>query len=610
MRSAPMPLVRSMPLSISDLLKIPVIWAFDLEQNGRFVIYSSNETGVLQLYLLATELGSRPKQVTRGNDPVMEGAVSPQGDYLVYPQDKDGNEMHHLFLLPIEEGETKQLTKNPLRTLDVDWHPNGKEVTRAFVSATSSGLETCNLRTEECFVLKEPIRRITDLQYSHDGKWIAFTAAPGKNEQVFILNRNDPSDTVVYSISDDSKNTSPSWSPDDKKLAFVSDAKGIGQMVIQEFQGTERIFLKLEEGEGALLNSQASWDPEGDKVYYLVSKFSRTTVHGHQIYGEKETTLPFPEGTIELPPPQISKDGKVMVALHSSMTSPYGLYLYRIGSKSASLLTPRNYRVDLTQLVQPQSVWYESFDKRKIHGWYLPSATGTPPHPGVVYVHGGPWSQVFDYWFEGVFMHCLSQSGFAVFAPNFRGSSGYGAEFQDLDIGDPGGGDLEDVVTGSEWLLGQSEIDGSRIAIMGISYGGYMTLMALTKKPKVFAAGVSLVPNVDWVETYQLSDPSMRAYAETLLEGAPSKNETLYKDRSPITHISHIKAPVMIMAGQHDLHCPIEPIEKFVKKLKEMKHPHKFVIEEKAGHISALVKMEESIPLFSNIIDYLKNTLV
>jgi dipeptidyl aminopeptidase/acylaminoacyl peptidase len=599
-------LVNLLPVSISELIKVPIIMAFDFDRDGRFVLYSSNETGIPHLYVLSTKPGSKPRHITSGKDPVLGGILSPGGDKLVYPQDKDGNEIHHLFLLPVEGGEAKQITEKPYSTMGVDWHPNKKEVTRPFASMKSCGLETINLETGECFMLKEPTLPLMGVEYSHDGKWLACTMLKSfKNMQVLIVNRDDPADTIVYSIKDDSKDVSPVWSLDDKKLAFVSDANGRPQIVVQEFQGDERIFLGLEEDEEAA--GPAVWSPEGDKVYYAVSKQSRITVHGHLIGGEKEPALPFPKGTVT--PPKISKDGKIMVALHSSMISPSGIYLHKIGSKSATLLTPRNYKVDLTQLVQPQSIWYKSFDGRKIHGWYLPAASGTAPHPAVIYAHGGPWGQVFDGWFEGVFLHALSQNGLAAFAPNFRGSTGYGAEFQEMDIGDPGGGDLEDVVYGAEWLRKQSGVDSSKIAIMGASYGGYTTLIALTKKPEAFAAGVSLVPVADWLEMYQLSDPVYRAFMDTLFEGPPSKKEKLYRDRSPAAHVSDIKAPVMIMAGKQDYRCPIQPIEKFVNKLKEMNHPHEFVLEEKAGHISALLKWEESIPLFTSIINYFKKVL-
>jgi dipeptidyl aminopeptidase/acylaminoacyl peptidase len=141
---------------------------------------------------------------------------------------------------------------------------------------------------------------------------------------------------------------------------------------------------------------------------------------------------------------------------------------------------------------------------------------------------------------------------------------------------------------------------------MGASYGGYMTLMALTKKPEVFAVGVSLVPVVDWMEMYQLSDVMFRAFMDTLLGGSPSEKEELYRNRSPITHIFNIKAPVMIMAGREDSKCPIQPIEKFVKKLKEMNHPHEFILEEKSGHASSFIKWEQSVSLITKIVNYLK----
>ncbi|MFQ6125308.1 MAG: TolB family protein [Candidatus Heimdallarchaeota archaeon] len=200
-----------MPISISGLLKIPIITDFDLDQNGRHVLYSSNETGIPHLYLLSAKLDSKPTQITSRKDPVMAGVLSPQGDQLVYPQDKDGNEIHQLFWLPLERREAKQITNTPYRTLGVDWHPTGKEVTRAFTSMKSCGLETYNLETGECFMLKEPTKPLLDLQYSHDGKWIACTiAVTYTNQQVFIVNRNDPTDTIGYSIKDDSKDVSPS----------------------------------------------------------------------------------------------------------------------------------------------------------------------------------------------------------------------------------------------------------------------------------------------------------------------------------------------------------------------------------------------------------------
>ena len=127
--------------------------------------------------------------------------------------------------------------------------------------------------------------------------------------------------------------------------------------------------------------------------------------------------------------PKISKDGKSLIANHSSMTSPTGVYLYKIGSESIIPLTPRTFNIDLSLLVKPKSVWYDTFDRHKIHSWYIPAADRPSPYPAVIYAHGGPWGQVYDCWFDALFMQTLSQSGFAPFGPNFRGSTGYGSEF-------------------------------------------------------------------------------------------------------------------------------------------------------------------------------------
>ncbi len=546
---------------------------------------------------------------------MIKGFFSPRGDYILFPRDKDGNEMKQIFLFSRESGDTKQLTTNAYRTYGIDWHPNGKEITRTIVTKEGFGLETINMESGECFLLREQTPLLYDVHYSQDGKWIASTAIiSGTNTQIFIINRKNPEDNIIYSIKDDSREKGPTWSPDNKKLAFRSEAPGRGRIFIQKFQGEERFMLELEKDEEAssvtdpFCESTPAWHPQGEIVYYVVGKYSRYTLHAHPLDGKKEPAFPFPEGS--LASPRISKDGRLIIAKHSSLISPPGIYLYKIGTESVIPLTPRDFDVDLSLLKKPESIWYKSFDDRDIHSWYIPGVSTTLPHLGVLFAHGGPWFQINDCWgLYGIILNTLSQSGFATFAPNFRGSTGYGSEFQDLDIGDPGGGDLEDIIYGAEWMREKSEIDGEKIAIMGPSYGGYMTLIALTKKPDTFTTGVSMVPVTDWVDMHKLSDPSFQQFTKDLFEGTPKEKKELYLDRSPITHISNIKVPVMIIAGKEDSRCPIEPIEKFVEKLKEKNHPHVFILEEKSGHFSSRLNRGESIPLFTKIIDYLRKNL-
>jgi dipeptidyl aminopeptidase/acylaminoacyl peptidase len=176
-----------------------------------------------------------------------------------------------------------------------------------------------------------------------------------------------------------------------------------------------------------------------------------------------------------------------------------------------------------------------------------------------------------------------------------------------MNLLDLGGGDLEDVVAGAKWLAKQREIDKSKIAIFGRSYGGYMTLIALTKRPEVFAAGVALVPVTDWVELYELDDAAQRKGYGELFGGPPEKKGELYRDRSPINFVSNIRVPVLIKAGRNDPGCYIQPIEKFVKRLEEMKHPHEFIVEEKEGHMSGRVDARKRD--VTTGLNYLKKTL-
>jgi dipeptidyl aminopeptidase/acylaminoacyl peptidase len=595
-----------MLISIDELFGIPLIYWIDLSPDGKTLLYSSNASGTAHLYISQTKPGSRPKQITHGNDPVRSGFLSPSGTQVLYLQDKDGNELHHLFVTSKDGTKTHQITKSSCRTWDACWDPRGEEIARSYTTQKSCGIEIFNVKTGDNSVLIEQKAPFFNTVYSCDGKWIACTEYGGgkdpKNTQVTVFRRNDPRNVIHYKFKDGSKESIPSWSPDGKKLAFFSDVKGKNQIAIQDFKGMDRLFLPLKKGEEAVDVQSPCWNAESDAVYYAVGQHSRTCLYKHPLK-KKKAALPFPTGTILFF--KNSKDGKTIVALHSSLSSPHCIYMNKIGSKTVEPLTSCKSKVNLSKLVKPKPVWYESSDRLRIHTWYLPSGRKQIPQPAVVWPHGGPTFQTYDAW--DPFLQSISQSGFAVLTPDFRGSTGYGAEFRNMNLSDLGGGDLEDIVAGARWLAKQREIDKSKIAIFGASYGGYMTLIALTKRPEVFAAGVALVPITDWLEMYELSDATFHKWIEELFGGSPEKKRELYRDRSAINFVSKIKVPVLIRAGRNDPRCPIQPIEKFAKKLEKMKHPHEFIVEEKEGHGSGRVdSLKREV---TTGIDYLKKTL-
>jgi dipeptidyl aminopeptidase/acylaminoacyl peptidase len=305
--------------------------------------------------------------------------------------------------------------------------------------------------------------------------------------------------------------------------------------------------------------------------------------------------------------PKITANGNQVFVLHSSMASPSGIYMYNIASQETKCVSTQNSDFDLSLLRSPESIWYPSFDGINIHGWYLPAIKSSEHTPAVIFSHGGPWAQARDEW-VGPFSQILSQNGYASFTPNFRGSTGYGSDFQFMDIGDVGGGDLEDVIFAVKWMKSNSKIDENKIGIIGGSYGGFLTLMALGKKPLVFSAGISINPTTDWIASHNLADMFFKQFTETLFEGPPDKKEDLYKKCSPITYVDNICVPVLIISGKNDSRCPFEPVEKFVEKLKTRDQPHEFVILEETGHIP-VSDLDLRVKRFSKLLEFFEKNL-
>ncbi|MCE4616777.1 MAG: S9 family peptidase [Aeropyrum sp.] len=220
--------------------------------------------------------------------------------------------------------------------------------------------------------------------------------------------------------------------------------------------------------------------------------------------------------------------------------------------------------------------WVESFDGSKVPTFILKSGKAGEPGPTVVLVHGGPFSEDSDSW--DTFAASLAAAGFHVVMPNYRGSTGYGEEWRLKIVGDPCGGDLEDVVSAARYAV-ESGL-ASRLYIMGYSYGGYMTMCALTKKPDVFQAGVAGASVVDWEEMYGLSDAAFRNFIELLFAG----RRELWRDRSPINFVRNIKVPLAIIHPQNDSRTPLKPVLRFMSKALELGKTFEAHIIPDAGH--------------------------
>jgi dipeptidyl aminopeptidase/acylaminoacyl peptidase len=217
---------------------------------------------------------------------------------------------------------------------------------------------------------------------------------------------------------------------------------------------------------------------------------------------------------------------------------------------------------------QSEIVHYKTFDGKTITAllWMPFNRKRDATNPALVLPHGGPTGQTQDYFSERI--AALVSHGYICIAPNPRGSTGYGMDFQKANYKDLGGGDLQDEVYAAKFLASTGYADPHKIGITGGSYGGFMTLMALTKTPDIWAAGVELFGIINWKTMLQHSDPMLQQYEVSLL-GDPVKDSKVYDDTSPLTFIHQVKVPLLVLQGENDPRVPKEEAEQIVELLKK-----------------------------------------
>jgi dipeptidyl aminopeptidase/acylaminoacyl peptidase len=255
-------------------------------------------------------------------------------------------------------------------------------------------------------------------------------------------------------------------------------------------------------------------------------------------------------------------------------------------------------------MVEPFLVHYPSRDGK----WTISAFVYVPYNmvrnglnAAIVYVHGGPASQSVNS-FSRFIQHMVNQ-GYMVIAPNYRGSTGYGKEFQQANLFDMGGGDLQDVLAAADFIKQTGYLDPKKVVLMGGSYGGYLTMMGVTKAPDVWAAGVPIVPFVNWFTEIQNEDPVLQQ-SDLATMGDPEKNRALFHDRSPIFFVDQIKAPLFLLAGGNDPRCPKEESQQVIDAIKKRGGVVEFRVYANEGH--GFARVENQIDAYQRVSGFLK----
>nr|WP_296064168.1 S9 family peptidase [uncultured Actinoplanes sp.] len=344
------------------------------------------------------------------------------------------------------------------------------------------------------------------------------------------------------------------------------------------------VYARSEDGEfPVLVRDGVRLTPVVDsevEAFALTADGRRVAVLWNVRGGQSEVSL-LAERSLPLPGPVVSGltwsfDGSALAFTAEGPGQPHGVWVYT----DAGGLVAVSADPAAADAVRPSLEAFAAHDGLTLTGWlFRPRTPG--PHPAVVWLHGGPEAQERPG--HGPLFQSLVARGIAVFAPNVRGSSGFGRTFVNADNLGLRYGAVEDVRSSVRYLVNGGIADTSRVGCMGRSYGGYLTLAALTSFPDLFAVGIDVCGMSNFFTFYEHTEPWIAAAAVSKY-GDPIADRDLLADLSPINRIDRLKAPLLIVHGENDSNVPVIEAEQVARALAARGVEHRYLLFPDEGH--------------------------
>src|SRR6266508_2951770 len=576
---------------IEDLVGSPYVdylWGgIDLSPDGAEVAFAWNKSGTFEIYSAPIER-ERIYQLTDAKERSVWPRWSPDAKQLACLRDRDGNERFDIWLVDRDGERERNLTNEPdVMHREIAWSPDGSRI--AYV-ANAGGK---GFAVHVIDIATGAKRALTDGEFddalprwSPDGKRLLFSSRRDSvrtNSDIYVISADGGTPTKLETRDADGESLEGDWSEDGSRIAFTTNIRRRYEVAVATLDGDQ--VTRVEPLTTSIFDENSpAWRPDGRAVLYLHNEEAEVSIRRVFVISHADHAVADRAGVHNSI--RVGADGDQIAYLFSGAREPWDVYVTRERMTEPRRLTrslPAS--IDPATLVEPVHVRYPGASGGQIPALlYIPHAEairGDGPPPAIVHVHGGPTSQHYRWWDRA--SQWFANNGYVVLAPNIRGSTGYGREFQEGNRQDWGGKDLEDVVKGLDWLAKQRIADAKRVGVYGGSYGGYMTLMALAKYPDRFAAGVSVVGVVSWKTMYDTTRGDLREYL-TREFGDPKRDAERYRDRSPLTHVSKIEAPLMILQGENDPRVPLSEAEQVTDALRSAGKMHEYHVYQGEGH--------------------------
>ncbi len=604
-------------IPLKELASLPSFYFPTPAWDKMHVAFYWDKTGQMELYLLDLADGKphsgKPHQLSHGEVPrsLRAGFIwSRDGKTIVYAKDQGGNEQHDLYAIDTQTGAVSQLTNTPkAQEIPAEFSPDDQWL--VMFSNRDGQMNLYKLRPDgtEVTPLTHFANPVTGGGgWSPDGEWLTFATnetSELKNKDVYIVRKDGTDLRRVLQVKVGSIDTPVKWFPDGKRIAITSDASGVSRPGILNVETGQVRWL----GEPGIEESTSGLSENGRWLVALRNQDAVVQPILYDVETGKARSLDLPAG-LAVGSEFVLGDSALLVS-HMSPTNRNELLLYDIENGKRTVIIPAEYgSIEPDIFVEPKYINYPSVDGLSISAiLYTPRDIAPGDElPAVVDVHGGPTGQFFRSF--DPFPQFLVDQGFVVLEPNIRGSTGYGVEFRDMNRYDWGGMDLEDVAAGAEYLKGLPFVDSERLAVFGGSYGGYMTLMQVVKKPELWKAAVSWVGISDLVKLYEKSMEHFKYYLRWHM-GDPQENKELWQERSALTYAGNTRAKLLLVHGVNDPRCPIEQSRLFRDKLVELGYVEgeDFEYVELSGEGHGSSDIAQKIRTYTLLVDFLKRRL-
>lgn len=558
--------------------------------DGTQIAYITNTSGQFNIWRQPVT-GGWASQVTTFESETVRGLLWAPSGAIISLADANGSEQYQVFSIPAGGGAPTYFTNRPDVQHEISpegLSPDGRLLAYSGNDRqpTDSDVLIRDLASGETQRALANGRYNFAANWSPDGRYLSIVDLRSNTDlHLWLLDTTTGETREVLPHDDEFTLVPGPWLPDSSGLYVVSD-RG------REFKGVARYSLQSDALEWVLT---PEWDVEhlelsrdGRRMVWVLNESGRSQLYVRDDEGTAQRVVGLPLGVIEQV--RFTPDGQTLALRINSSTAPAEVYVVSFGPIGTGE-TPRLRRLTYgmlgglapSDLIEPELITYHTFDGRQIPAWlYRPRGVSERHQaPVVLSIHGGPEAQErVEY--RAFYQYLLSR-GVGVLAPNIRGSTGYGVAYQKLIHRDWGGAELRDIEAAAHYLQGLSWVSQQRIGVYGGSFGGFATLSSVTRLPDYWAAAVDIVGPSNLLTFVRSVPPTWRRMMATWV-GDPEADEALLRERSPITYVDQVRAPLLVLQGANDPRVVKAESDQMVEHLRTLGREVEYIVFEDEGH--------------------------